>query len=343
MPALLAGVLALGVAPAPAHALTCDRVASPTGSDAAAGTLASPFRTAQRLSDSMAPGRTGCLRAGSYSQAELRFRHAGSRGAPITFTSYPGERATLKGGFVYVPSGSDHVTISNVDIDAAAARQVAVQIMAADVILQDSDITNRNTRVCVILGSNAGYGKSVRTTIRRNRIHNCGDPAAGNQHHAVYFENSVDAKVVDNLFWATSAFAIHLYPNAQRTLVAHNVIDTNGRGIIFAGDKSRASSNNTVAYNLITADSLDYAVTAWWGGPVGSGNTAHDNCLYRNTIGNVGARKGFTAARNTVADPRYRDAAAHDYRLARGSRCLAVVGYDTAAKLAGGPVRRRQG
>ena len=48
--------------------MSCDKVAAPSGSDSAAGTAASPYRTAQKLADSLAPGQTGCLRAGLYEQ-----------------------------------------------------------------------------------------------------------------------------------------------------------------------------------------------------------------------------------------------------------------------------------
>src|SRR5579883_2011471 len=41
----------------------CDRFASPAGSDGdGAGSIASPYRTAQKLADSLAPGQVGCLR-----------------------------------------------------------------------------------------------------------------------------------------------------------------------------------------------------------------------------------------------------------------------------------------
>jgi hypothetical protein len=333
---VLVGTLALAAGATPAQAITCDHVASPDGSDTAAGTYSSPFKTVARLIDSLSAGQTGCLRGGTYTQSEVRFRRAGASGAPITLTSYPGERATLKGGYVYVMNGADYVTISNLNIDATASTtQNAVQILARDTILEDSDITNGNVRVCIILGSNSGYGQSVRTVIRRNRIHHCGDPAAGNQHHAIYFENTIDAYVADNIFWATSAFAIHLYPNAQHSLIEHNVIVDNGRGVTFSGDSTRASNNNEVRYNIIASETLDYAVTSWWGGPVGTGNTAHDNCLYSNPMGDFNGGTGYTRYANAHADPMFVNASAHDYRLSTSSTCLAVVGYDTAAKLAG--------
>jgi hypothetical protein len=316
---------AVSVAPASA-AVTCDRVASP-GAGAA-----------QKLVDALTPGQTGCLRSGTYTQAELRFSHAGRAGAPIRLTSYPGERARLAGGFVYIPKGSDYVTVSDLDIDDPSSAQTTVQVMAADTVLERLDITNRSRNTCMSLGSNAGWGQALRTIVRESRFHDCGEPAAGNQDHAIYFENSLDTKVVDNLFWNTSAWAIHLYPNARRTTVAHNVIDGNGRGVIFAGDGSMASSDNVVAQNLITNSTVEYNVQSYWGGPVGTGNVARSNCLYNGKAGNVASQSGFTTSANLVADPLYVNRTTRDYRLRAGSPCLAVVGYDTAAKLAGAPV-----
>jgi hypothetical protein len=320
--------------------VACDRVASTTGSDSNAGTEASPYRTAQQLVDSLSPGMTGCLRGGVYTYSEIRFRRAGTRTARITLTSYPGERATLRNGYIYVPNGSDFVTLSrlNVDVPVPATTQNTIQIMAADTVVEDSDITNNHSRQCLILGNNGGLGQSVRTIIRRNRIHDCGDPAHGNQEHAIYFENTVDARVHDNVFWGAAAYAIHLYPNAQHSLVEHNVIADNGRAVTFSGDGSKASNNNEVRFNLITDTTLDYGVTSWWGNPtgaIGAGNAAHHNCLIRNANGDFGGVGGYTHAANKQADPMYVDRAAHDYRMGKGSPCLPVVRYDTAAKLGG--------
>ena len=59
-------------------AVSCTKVASTTGSDSAAGTAASPYRTVDRLADSLQPGQTGCLRAGTFERERAhRPRRAG--------------------------------------------------------------------------------------------------------------------------------------------------------------------------------------------------------------------------------------------------------------------------
>jgi hypothetical protein len=55
----------------------CDKVASLSGNDANSGSLSSPYRSAQRLADSLAPGETGCLRGGLF-DTNSRFADAGT-------------------------------------------------------------------------------------------------------------------------------------------------------------------------------------------------------------------------------------------------------------------------
>jgi hypothetical protein len=321
---------------------SCTRYAAPTGLDTAEGTEAAPFRSAQKLVDSLGAGETGCLRAGEYSQPGLRFGAAGTAEQPITLRSYPGERARISGGYVFVPHGADFVTISGLTIDGADHGAPTIQVMAADTVIEDNLITNRNRgESCVILGSLAGYGRAERTLVRRNRLADCGNPANGIHDHGIYVENTEGVKIVDNVFWNAAAWAVHLYPSAHGTLVAHNVVDDSGGGVIIAGEgggaeyvEGLASSDTVVEYNVISDTTGQYAIESHWGGPVGTGNVARFNCLFNGAKGNVDTSDGgFTAADNVEADPLYLDAGARDYRLRTGSPCLSVVGYDAAAKV----------
>jgi hypothetical protein len=328
----------------PAAAAPCDKYAAPTGYDSdsdflfgplsspglgSPGSLGAPFASPQRLVDSLSAGQTGCLRGGTYAgRGRLNFSHGGRSGAPVTLASFPGERARLVYGTVHVVAGSDYVTLRDLDIDGSSNPDVTVWVEGNHAVVQGNRIGNANAGMsCLIVGRNATI------TVAANVFGDCGRYADGNQDHAIYAAHTSDATIVDNVFWGASGWAIHLYPDAQRTVVTHNVIDGDGGGVIFGGDGSTASSDNTVQQNIIADATAQYLLQSSWGGPVGTGNLASQNCLSQGHLGDIGPQNGFSATANATADPGYLDAADHDYRLAPDSPCLAVVGYDTAAKL----------
>jgi len=338
--ATVCAVMLLADSSAAWAASSCSLYASPNGSPYGDGSSGSPFRSAQQLVDALSAGETGCLESGTYdlaggsSGSQLKFNHGGSNGAPITLTSAPGQTATLTGGPVYVPNGSDYVTISNVQINTTGTDQVGVQIMGAYDALINSDVTNHNTQYsCIIIGSDTGYGQAAHTLIAGDLIHQCGyNPGDPYEDHGIYVDNSLDATIQNNVIWGMPyGWGVQIYPHSMGTQVVHNVIDDNGQGVVFGGNSSYTSSDNTVAYNIISNSYNDYNIQYWWGGSVGSNNLAHDNCLYNGNAGNVESPSGFTATGNVNANPQYADASQHDYTLGSGSPCLSVVGYDTAA------------
>ena len=67
---------------------------------------------------------------------------------------------------------------------------------------------------------------------------------ANNHEHGIYVEASDGAQIVDNWIYDNADRGVQLFPDAQGTYVARNVIDRNGQGVIFsresAGQRRRA-------------------------------------------------------------------------------------------------------
>lgn len=296
---------------ATSQAADCDRVAAPSGSDAASGKPEAPLRTPQRLADGLQPGQTGCLRAGTYpgkgpTGRVVRFAHGGRAGAPIAIRSFPGERARLA-GVIYVPEGSDDITISDLDVidptPFERTRQISVQVDARRTVLDRLEITNGSRKTCVELGGFDGFGAAIDSVIRDSVLYDCGDPANDLLDHAIYVANARRARITGNLIRGTSGYAIHLYPAAQATIVDRNVMLDGGGGVIFAGDDHDVSSDNLVEGNLIAGSSLDFNIAAYWQRSIGSGNVARANCLIDGAGGNVEPEWGFSAQGNATVDP----------------------------------------
>jgi parallel beta-helix repeat protein len=322
------GVSALGFGAAPGAAtVACDRYAATTGSDAAAGSAAAPFRTAQKLLDSLSAGQTGCLASGTYGES-LRVNHGGSQGSPIRLTSAPGERATVVGR-LYVPAGSNDVVFADLNLNGANASDLPSPTVDADrVTLTGDDITNGHTAICLAIGS-LDWGTAHDVVLDGNRIHDCGRLPYGstNHDHGIYIESARRVVITNNYIYDNADRGIQLYPDAQGTTISNNVIDGNGEGIIFSGDSGLASSDNVASRNIISNSRVRYNVESWWpsGNPVGTGNVASSNCLWNGTQGNVADQVGFTASGNSVTNPLFADRNAKNFSVPAGSACAADV------------------
>ena len=331
--ALAAAALAVLLVPGAARAdVTCDRVAAPSGSDLAAGTGDAPFATAQKLVDTLAPGQTGCLRAGTYAE-HVKVSTGGTSAARVTVTSYPGERARLLGR-LWIADSANFVTFSGLDLDGRTAPSCGTgcilpspTVNGDDARFTRNDITNGHTTICFNVGSNSGWGRALRTVIDHNRIHDCGRLPATNQEHGVYVSAADDTVITDNLIYDNADRGVQLYPDAQRTLVANNVIDGNGEGVIFSGSSSYRSNDNIVRDNVVTNATLRYNIESWWASSklIGTGNVARHNCVFGGALGDITSpTTGFTAIDNVMADPLYVDRAAKDFRLPATSPCAAM-------------------
>jgi parallel beta-helix repeat protein len=340
MPSNRRQILALAVVAAAGAMVTgaagavggCDFVASPVGDDGAAGSVSAPFRTVQRLVDALGPGQTGCLRAGSYAE-DVRVGSGGSAGAPVTLASYPGERATVVGRF-WIAKGADYVTVEGLNLDGVNSGRLPSPTVNGDyATFSHDDVTNDHTAICFDLGDHE-YGVATGTVITDDRVHGCGQLPAANHQHGIYVAAARDTTIAWNLIYDNADRGIQLYPDAQNTTVDHNVIDDNGEGIIFSGDEGYASSGAEVYDNLITGAVIRHDVESWYpaGNPVGTANVVRQNCVWGGKEGTIDTSGGgYTATGNTVANPQYVDAAAHDYHLKSTSPCLSITGDIAAA------------
>ncbi len=330
-------VLAFAGAPA-AFAAGCTRIAATSGSDSAAGTQAQPFRGAQKLVDSLTAGQTGCLRSGTYS-GNVKVSGSGTSGAPITLTSYPGERATVAGK-LWITESANFITVSSLDLDGRNAGNLASPaINGDDVTFVGNDVTNHNTTICFSVGPTT-YGRAYRTVIQGNRIHNCGELPATNLDHGIYVEHSTGAQIVDNVIYDNADRGVQLYPDAQSSYVARNTIDGNGEGVTIAGGSedygAQASNDNVVEQNVITNSVQRYNVESHWGSPiVGQRNVVRQNCVFGGARDgdNHGLSRdnGFTGSDNLAADPQYVNRAAKDFTLSAGSPCRNLASYRAPA------------
>ncbi|MCB0883132.1 MAG: right-handed parallel beta-helix repeat-containing protein [Thermoleophilia bacterium] len=285
-----------------------------SGSDSASGSASSPFRSAQKLADSLGAGQVGCLAAGQ------TFGGAVIRNDGITLTTAPGgEKATML-GYTEIAESADDVTIEGVVLNGrTSGKRVGPHISGDRAVLRGNDITNDNTGICVHVGSNVGYGVAYDTLIEGNRIHNCGRLPATGYDHGIYVNTAYRTRIVNNWIYDNSDWGVHLYPSAQQSYVANNIIDGNGRGVTFSGESGYPASSNNIVENNVISNSRDrYNIESWFGGAVGTGNIARNNCLWNGRLGNIATQTGFLATNNTITDPGYANRAAKDFTITSG-------------------------
>lgn len=316
---------AVPAAPAVVRAkAACDLYASPRASGHGSGSRAGPFKSLERLEHSLGPGQVGCLMPGRYThRGVVKLDEPGT-----TIRSIGRPRATIDGA-VWVQPEARGARIVGVRLTSHDPEfSIPLKVQADGVKLLGNDITAARSISCVLVGSDRTVSNLL---IEGNRIHHCG--RTGKLDHLIYLTQSSGAVIRRNLLVDNpGGWAVHMYPNADGTLVAGNVIDSNQGGVIFAGSGGGATSDgNVVRGNVITNSSPRWNIeSSWSGGPSGHGNSASRNCLFssgRGAPSGLGFTNGFSASGNVVARaPVYVDREAGDYRLRGGSKCAALSG-----------------
>ena len=320
-------------APAPP---SCTRVAdSVSGSDQNDGSSGAPWRTAQKLVDNLAPGQTGCLRAGRYRE-DVTVSHSGTADQRITIRSEPGQVATIEGRVLVT---ADKVTLSQLVLDAHLATGGYGQVVEGDdVVFSDNNVTSGATASCFKVG-NPGAGRAFRLQILRSRIHNC--------KTGVLVSAATHTAVLRNLIYDNVDRGVRLEPDATGGTVMRNVIDNNGEGVFFGGGATTAPTSNVIHRNVIANSNARWNIgSSFPSGPAEAYNHVWKNCLYAtnpdtsfNTMGGIvtpSPTRGFAVYDPylVTGDPQYENRDAGDFHLKTESPCLSLSG-DVAGHLQG--------
>lgn len=308
----------------------CTLFASPTGSDAAPGSLARPIQSVQALVDRLGPGRTGCLLHGLY-VGDVSIRHGGTASRPLVLRAAPGVSAMVRGRF-WIAAGADWVTVTHLRLDGINATHLpSPTINDNHATFTYDEVTNEHMGgvndgdgICFLLGDSLGvYGIARYTTIAHSRIHDCG--TSNNHNHGIYVRASDYARIVDNWIYDNADRGIQLYPDAQHTEIRNNIIARNGEGVIFSGDNTYASSDNELVGNIIVDSRIRYNVEYYWSGPVGTGNVVSGNCVSGGHEGDIRLPQiGYAVGANAVVAPRFLSPVGMP-RLSPGSPCARLA------------------
>ncbi len=291
----------------------------------------SPERSLSRVVDRLHPDRTVCLRRGVHDLGGTLSIEA----PKTTIRNYPGERATILGLLRIEVTAPDSV-IKNLTLDGRADPAFLSPLIYADrAVLRNNEITNGHTDICVHIDSYYEDPPPEGVLIEGNRIHDCGKLPAANHDHGIYVGDAVGTTIRDNWIYDNADRGIQLYSNADRTSITGNVIDGNGQGVLFGGGDGQTSDDNLVANNVISNSTVRHNVEDSWGGAIGSGNVARDNCVWTGRLdyytgepvnsGIVGAAVGFTGFDNKIANPQYVGAGRNNLNLRPSSPCAALV------------------
>ncbi len=300
--------------PPPPPPPSCLRYASTTGSDSTGtGEKAQPFRSAQKLLDSLNPGQTGCLEAGTYA-GNVTVTKGGQAGEPITLASVAGVRATLQGRLI-INAAADYLVVEGLLLNGKnPGNGVSPHLFADHVVLRNNHITTEGASSCLYVGDGATGATVTGIVLEKNRFFDCGG-------HGLSISGGKGTVFRDNYVYGNDEFAMQIYPDADDSIIEYNVFDGNNWGVHFGGSTSLRSERNVVRHNIISNTQNRHNVDSNWDGAVGTGNVVEENCLWNGNPGNLGGSGGYTATNNTVADPQFVDRLNGDFRMNAGSPC----------------------
>jgi hypothetical protein len=235
---------------------------APTGSDAAAGSLTSPWATLQHAADNVKAGDTVIVKSGAYKGFYLSEESSGTKDHPIFFIAEADVVINDKNG--KTADGINLEGASWIIIDGFFIKNLKGTITRAGIrAVTDTGVIIRNNSAdsCGTWGIFTGFSENIRIE------GNITSRSVG--QHGIYFSNSADNPVIrHNFSYGNNDCGIHMNADVSmggdgiisHALVENNVVYDNGRsggsGINCDGIQNSRIQNNLLYNNHASGISL---------------------------------------------------------------------------------------
>ncbi len=285
------------------------------GSDANPGTNTAPWRTIQQAAVKAGPGDTVYIRAGSYREQVL-LKRSGSKDAPITFASYPGETVVLDGkGFslaskrqaLFDTNSQSYIIIDGIQV--INADYFGIGNMAGE-FSGGREIHVKNCRTYNTAASGIAFFWGSNITISHNVVeysNTKGAEEAISLHGIQVFaisDNEVFAGLKEGIDVKGGSSSGQIYKNYVHDLTAgpwgmngiyidawdryqtnievyHNLVVNCGNGIIVGAENNGHLDKVFIHNNEIKFCRVGFNVSGWG---IGSSHTVENITFDRNTI-----------------------------------------------------------
>ncbi len=264
-----------------------DYYVAPWGNDNNAGTAAAPWKTIQKAANSVSAGKKVIVRSGTYAEG-VTMSVAGTLAQPIV---YLGDN-----------------TLGAVTVDGTGKTNAILIGVSYNVL---DGFTGINSNQSAIQLENS---TTVRSVIRNCVAHNAG--ASG-----IRLNYAKDCTIENSVSYNNAAYGIHLYSNADGTLIQNCTLDGNSDDAIYT-----TTSDCTVKNSILTNNG-DYAIDTSSTVMV----TTDYNDAWGNTSGNYDDTTKITIGGHSISsDPEFVNRAAGNFNLDTGSPCdnAASDGFD---------------
>lgn len=246
--------------------------------------IGSPTQNLSSLIGSLSAGKTLQLHAGEYGASdtsEYFMTISGTASAPITITSYPGERAVIK---QLIRVQGSYIRFSNLTFDKNSyptdtrlgqsgglpGGNVGIWLDGPHVTLENSEIKN-NTMSGV-------FGGADDVQILNNWIH---DNGTTTDDHGIYIGGGGYGSVIaGNIVEHNAMFGIQIQYSSHDWIIANNTIVGNGLNFAGSGTVQAGSANNLLWVNNISYGNKEVGYKSY----VAANTLSHD-LAYANPQG----------------------------------------------------------